>query len=369
MTITLTSLLRTRSRDEVRDGLLKALTDAGFPVTSWRSGGLARTLVEVTAAGLTDAWALAGAIAQGALLELSTDDWLTALARSAFDVERAPATFALGYVHLVAASGIGPYSIAAGALVVSDGTRFYRSTNTTTLTVTVGGTLDVPVRAEGSGAVYNTPTLNVLVSPALPGVTLTSPIWGGGSTWRTTDARDEETDASLRQRCRDRWSTLGRGATAAAYRYLVTSCPAAPGVTRAAVVLGPGDGTLRVYLATSSGPASPSEVTAVESYLSTRAPATDAPTVLSATAVPVNVSMTVRTRDTSAENRTRILDALDVLQRALDLGQRLDVGALYAAAYTARDVVDVTLSSPSADVTVPPEGIAVMTPTVSLVSA
>ena len=365
MTLSLASLLRARTQTELRDAMLSALGAAGFPVTSWRVGGTARTLVELVAAGTLDAWNLASAIAQGGLLEYAAGDWLTALALSHYATTRAVATFAAGYVHLVA-SGAGPYTIAPAALVVSDGVRFYRSTNATALTLPANGTLDVPVRAEGVGTDYNRPTLNVLVSPALPGVTLTSPAWGSGATWRTADARDEEGDASLRARCRARWSTLGRGATLDAYAYLATTCPAAPGVTRAAVVPGSGDGTVTVYLATASGVASPSEVSAVDAYLATRKPATDAVSVLSAVAVPVDITATVVTRDTSTANRALITDALGALQRRLALGEDLDVGALYAALYAAREVVDVTLSAPTGDTAVPANGLAVLSWTLTL---
>jgi phage-related baseplate assembly protein len=232
---------------------------------------------------------------------------------------------------------------------VSDGTRYYRSANATSVTVPAGSYVDVPVRAEGAGAAYNQPAVNVLVSPALPGVAVTSPNYGAGSSWRTADGRDEETDADLRARCVARWATLGRGATEAAYRYIATSCPAAPGVTRAAVVAGPGDGTLTLYLATSSGPASPTEVSLVAAWLAPLKPLTDVASVVAATAAPVSIVGTVKTRDTSAANLARITDALTVLQTSLGIGDDVDLGALYSACYAARDVVDVDLSSPAGD--------------------
>ena len=121
-------------------------------------GGVARTLVELAAEGVTQAWALAAAVARGALLSSTRrGDWLTELARSHFAVDRAPATFAVGYVRLTGGAGRGPYTVAAAALVVSDGTRYYRSTNATSVTVPAGSYVDVPVRAEGAGAACNQP--------------------------------------------------------------------------------------------------------------------------------------------------------------------------------------------------------------------
>lgn len=368
MPLTFADLIRLRTRDELRDALLGELATRGFPVTSWGLGGVARTLVEGVAQGTADLWLGVAAIARGMLLDYAEGDWLTELARSHYDVPRIEATRAEGYIRLTAVPGAGPYNLAAASVVVSDGTRLYRSTNAATLVLPAGGFVDVPVRADGAGSAYNVPTVTGLVVPALAGVDATSPAYGGGATWRTRDGRDAETDADLRTRCRSRWSTLGRGATADAYVYLATTAPAAAGVTRARVVVGPGDGTLTVYLATTSGVASLLEAAAVQTHLNGQHPVTDVPTATPATAIPVTVTLTVRTPDTSSTNAARVGDALSALQRSLGLGARVDVGALYHAAYHATGVRDVTLSSPTADVVVADNEVAVLSWTVTLVA-
>lgn len=369
MPLSLASLRRARTRVEVRDGILTSLSAVGFQVTSWGDAHPGRQLVEVVAQGVADVWAGVAAVANGALLVYAEGDWLTELARSAFQIDRAPATFAAGYVRLTASAGVGPYQIPPAALVVSDGTRYYRSTNAAILTLPASGTLDVPVRAEGAGSAYNRPSLATLVTPALPGVSVASPAYGSGATWRTSDGRDEESDVDLRARCVARWATLGRGATIAAYRFLATTCPTAPGVTRAAVIPGPGDGTVALYLATASGPASPTEASAVAAWLAPLKPATDTLVVAPATAVPVTVTATVRTRDTGTANLQLITDALAALQRRLALGEDVDAGAIYAACYAARDVVDVALDSPAGDTPVGPTAVATLTWSVTLEAA
>ena len=73
------------------------------------------------------------------------------------------------------------------------------------------------VRAESPGTAYNVSGSTLLltpVSPALAGVTVTA-----ASDWIAPSGTPEESDASLRARCRLRWSTLGRGATLEAYQY------------------------------------------------------------------------------------------------------------------------------------------------------
>jgi uncharacterized phage protein gp47/JayE len=366
VSLSLASLLRTRTQAEIRGALLSGLGAVGFPVTSWRSGGRARTLVETTAAGLVDLWNLGATVVLGLLLDSSERDWLTALAKSHFDVERAVATFAAGYVRLTAPSGVGPYQIAPGALVVSDGTRFYRSTNGASLTLSAGSYLDVPVRAEGVGSAYNAPSITVLTSPALPGVALTSPAYGGGASWRTFDGADEESDAALKARCRAKWSTLGRGATLAAYEYIATSCPDAPSITRARAITG-SHGRVAVYVATSTGPASTGAASIVQAWVTTRAAGTDLVTVSPTPSVLVSLAITIATTDTSASNEGRVNDALIALQASLDIGQSLDLGAVYAACYAATGVSDVDLNI-SADVPVASTSLAELSWTISLVS-
>lgn len=363
MSLTFADLIRLRTRNELRDALLGELATRGFPITSWSLGGVARTLVEGVAQGTADLWLGISAVARGMLLDQAEGDWLTELARSHYQVERIQATFARHTVRMSFTAG-GPGSISPGQLLVAAASGItFRSINTSTETIPAagGGELGIVVQCERVGLAGNTAP-SILITPAAAGLSMT---------WQalTESAVDAETDASLRTRCRARWATLGRGATADAYVYLATSCPDASGVTRAKFVPGPGDGTLTIYLASSSGTASPTEVSAVQDWIDARCPITDAPSILAATEVPVAVTMTVVTGDTSESNRTRVTDALGALQRRLGLGDRVDVGALYHAAYHALDVRDVTLTtSPATDVVVPASGIAILSWTVALVA-
>ena len=348
---TLTELLRPKTREGWRDFLLGQLGAAGFRVTSWPDGGTARGLVEAAAAGLADVQAGIVEVTKGGLLDLAEEGWLTLLAKSVFDVERKPSTFTEGWVTLTAAAGAGPYTITAGSFWagqqgsgITDAKRFSATTGGT---LNPSGTLRVRVRAESPGVLYNVVpgAVSFLFTP-LPGVTATNlsadwPPLGGSA------GADEESDTALRQRCRDKWSTLGRGATEAAYRYMCTT--ASPGVTRVQVWAGPGDGTLTCYCAGPAGPSSAPDIALVTAALNPQHPLTDKPEASPAVALVVAVGGTVRVlsayRDAA---RTAALAALAALQASLDLGGELDLGALYA---TLRQpgVVDVDLTAPTGD--------------------
>ncbi len=331
--------------------ILATLAANGFPATAWQSGNAGRTLARADAEALADLRAVVADVVKGGYLDEATGDWLTLLAAGVFDLDRVAATYAIGEVTLTCSASAGPYNITAAGLVVSDGTRRWRSTNSGLLTLTSGGTLTVEVKAESPGTAYNVSgsTVTVITSPALAGVTVAAV-----SSWLTTSAVDEQTDAELRAECRLRWSTLGRGANTDAYVYNALNAGVSA-VTRAQCVPGGGDGTLTVYIAQSASTATAPQVAAVQAYLDGVAPVTDAPTVTAATAVTVNVTATiyVLAASDSTANRTLATDALSAYINGLDLGDAtVDVVKLGAAIYAAAGIRDVDVVIPAADTTV-----------------
>jgi uncharacterized phage protein gp47/JayE len=331
--------------------LLATLAANGFPATAWQSGNAGRTLARADAEALAELRAVVADVVKGGFLDTATGDWLTLLAAGVFDLDRIAATYAIGEVTLTCSASAGPYNITAAGLVVSDGTRRWRSTNAGLLTLASGGTLTVAVKAESPGTAYNVSgtTITVITSPALAGVTVSSV-----SSWLTTTAVDDETDAALRARCRLRWSTLGRGANLDAYEYNALNAGQSS-VTRAQTVPGGGDGTLTVYIAQSAATATGPQVAAVQAYIDSVAPVTDAPTVTAATAVTVSVTATiyVLAASDSTANRTLATDALSAYINGLDLGDAtVDVVKLGAAIYAAAGIRDVDVVTPAADVTI-----------------
>ena len=346
--------------------ILATLAAQGFPVTAWQVGNAGRTLAVADATALADLRAVIADVARGGYLDTATGDWLTLLAAGLFDITRTPAVYAVGSVTLSCLPTAGPYSITAGALVVTDGTRRWRSTNTTTQTLPSNGSLVVEVRAESPGTAYNVSGSALIltpVSPALAGVTVTA-----ASDWIAPSGTPEESDASLRARCRAKWGTLGRGATDSAYVYWARTGHAdAANVTRAAVVWGSGDGTLTVYLAGPAGPVSSGVVTTVDAWLDTNKPGTDNPTAASATARVVSLiaTVTVASASDSTANRALATDALTAYFASLDIGEDVDLGRLYEAFYAAAGVIDVDITQPATDTSVNNDEIATLSASIT----
>lgn len=349
---TFAELQTAKSADTYLTEILATLAAQGFPVTAWQSGNAGRTLARADAAALADLRAVIAEVASGGYLDEASGDWLTLLAKGVFDLDRTSAEYAVGEVTLTCAAGAGPYNITEGSLVVSDGTRRWRSTNTSTVVLSSGGTRVFEVKAESPGIAYNVAgtLVTVIVSPALAGVTVSAV-----TDWLTTSGAAEETDASLRARCRARWGTLGRGANDSAYLYWARTGHAdAAQVTKAKVVWGPGDGTLTVYLAGPSGAVSSPNVATVAAWINANKPGTDNPTVQSAIAIPVSLiaTVTVTAASDSTANRALATDALSAYVSGLDIAEDVDLGRLYEAFYAASGIIDVDISQPAADVSI-----------------
>ena len=220
---TIADLITAKDRDALFAEGLAVAQDEGLPATAWQPGSVPRTLLKADATALADLHATQAAIAKGAFLDDAEGAWLTLHAASRYQVTRVAATFNEGTVVVTVASGAGPYTIAAAGLLVSDGTRRWRSTNTSAVTVSSAATTSFTVRAEGSGSAYDVAndTITAVLSPALAGLSVNNP----SSSWVTRSGADEESDASVRARCRARWSTLGRGANLDAYEYNARSTP------------------------------------------------------------------------------------------------------------------------------------------------
>ena len=355
---TYAELITIKDADTIFTEILARLTTAGFPVTAWQAGGVARTLVDVDAETLAELYDLLVDIGKAWSLDDAEGDWLTLHAYSRFDLTRIAATFAKHSVRLsTVASGAGPYSITAGQLVVTNanGIRF-RSTNSATETVPAAGSVDITVQAETAGVGGNTVPSSV-VTPALAGVVFS---------WQSvvTAARDEETDAALRQRCRDRWATLATGFTREAIRYYATNATlvdgTSAGCTRVGFATPAGDGSYIVYVAGASGALGGTPLARVQVALDAVKPITDTPVVTNATEVTITFAGTIRFYSgyNTGANQIAAAAALTAYVNALPLGDTsdppiVDEAGAKAAVYAALPgkVRDIDLSNADVSLT------------------
>ena len=321
-----------------------AAADPPLPVTAYQPGSTALTLIEAEAEALADVHTTVGQLGASAFLGEATGDWLTLRAKSTFDLDRILASYTVGTVTLASTVLAGAVTITPGAVVISTtGGLLYRSTNTASITVASGGTASVPMRAEGSGTDYNVSLAGAtIVTPAAAGLSVSA---ASGVSWITTTARNEETDAELVTRCRARWATLavaGCG-TRAAYTYNllsalmvdgVTSC----GVTRVGFLAPPGDGSVPIRIAGSSGLLTNGQRDDARLWIADRKPITDTPVIEHAGTVAVNLTgstVTFKAGYNTAGNRSAVRTAIETYVNAFSMGDDIDTPLLDESAIAA----------------------------------
>jgi uncharacterized phage protein gp47/JayE len=345
-TLNAASLIAVSTTDQKLAAMLAELDSLGFSATTWQSGAVHRTLIEMFAATHAAETALLAQIFKGGYLDDAEGDWLTLLAAQFFRVTRTEATSTVYTVTLYETAG-SPQSIVAGAVWVgtSSGLRYV---NTTGGTLLAGGSLDIQVRAEGPGAAYNVGTgaINIMHTP-IAGVTCSNitgvPITSGS---------DAEKDAPLRQRCRDKWSSLGAGGNATAYRYW--SMEASDQVKKVLVTANPGAvaGKVGVTIAGQTSGLSAGVVSTVQAALVSKCPVCATPATASATTetVPIVADVYV-SADDAADYEAAANALLDEIFVDVAIGGTIYESELITALQIpAGSAGYVDMTSPTADV-------------------
>lgn len=347
----LSDLLTPSTKAEAHLALLGLLASGpnGFPIESWQEGNVFRNLTEAECQAYADLTVKIAAIAGGGLLDAALDaglsDWLTLLAKSAYGIDRVEAGFTVGNATLTD-GGAGPYTIVSGQLAAAsaDG-LIYRNVDGGTLAQ--NGTLTLSWQAESPGVDYNVPanTLTTLVT-SLAGVTIDNPIDLITQTWITTEGNDEESDASVVQRCKARWPELGSGATAAVYEKWAKEGSAE--VVRVKVRENKyfSDGIVQLTIAGPSGAVSAQAVTDVDDYIEIRRPLCVRVDTVSAVNRNISISGTLYMRAAFAVDAlAKATAAITLLQTQLGIGETVYGDKIAATIMGQPGSVNVDLAS------------------------
>ena len=361
-----TEILTAKTADQLTTEQLTemAAADPPLPVTAYQPGSVALTLIEADCDALADMHVTVAQLGASAFMGEAEGDWLTLRAKSTFDLERILATFARGTVTLACTALAGPETITPGALVITTPSGLlYRSTNASNVVVPSGGTNTIPIRAEAAGTDYNVSLAGAtIVTPAAAGMSVSA---ASLLTWITTTARNEETDDELRTRCRARWATLATAGcgTRDAYVYNILSATldgtdegTSAGATRVGFLSVPGDGTVPIRVAGSSGLLTDEQRDAIIAWVEVRRPITDTPEIAHATPVSVNPvgTVTFKAGLNTSPNQSAVQAAISAYVNALPMGDDLgaaflDQAQLFAAILAAvpGGFTDVDLSAPT----------------------
>lgn len=383
MTVSLASLLVQETKAAIYAAALQVATDLGLDTTSWRAGDPTRSTYHILSNVLESFESIIVLFIGSGFLDYATGAWLTLLAEQLFNVTRTEASFATVTDYLLTNSGGGEYTLDAGDLTVKNSVSGATYHNTTGGTLTSSGTLEVDLIADvagsdGSSAVGE---IDELVTTLL-GVT--------GSNPNACVGVDEESDAELRVRCRNKVAALSPDGPADAYAYvaLTPDLTGTSGPTRVRVFGESDTGVVTVYVADADGNVSSDDRDAVEEAILTWAtPLCITPVVTSATGVNVPVTYTVRiyrsVNLTEAEVEDAIADALAELFATRPIGGDIPEGDTTGSLYVSNiigairdvfpdDIFSVTVSAPAADVALANNEVAILstiTPTVLFADA
>lgn len=378
MTTTLDVLLTPMTVDEAREAIYEALAARGVKTTSWKSGAVVRSIVASLAVVISALSKMQAAIGKMGFLEYAEADWLTQVAFYVYGVERSTGTAAAGTLTFDNASG-GVYSGAAGDLTVSSSVngKEYRNTAAYTIGALATG-VEIPFEAVEVGTASSAAAGDVdTMVTALTGVTVTNAAALIGT--------DEEDDATLRLRCKEKLGSLSPNGPADAYAYFArlatTDDGTNAGVTRVRVIPD-GTGTVDVYVATATG-----AVTGTVGDTTTALGAVDdaiqrnvvplcvTANVASVTTQTVAVTYEIWVRSTIGLTDQQVQDTIETAledffsthpiggEIIAPAGGKLYVDAIRAAIAEAlpdRSVVKLTITLPAADVSLTASKVAVL---------
>lgn len=236
------------------------------------------------------------------------------------------ASAATGSIVVTDGAGTGPHVIGVGALTVSNGVQQY--TNTASVTIPASGSASVAIQAAAVGLASNVAnnTITTVVAAPVGGLTVTN----SATTWITTSGTDEQSNASLEEECRDKWSTLGVGWNASAIEYLVKQSVTSTPITRVRVTsnLGGIAGKVGITIGSVAGVMTGGDVTIAQAYMDDdRTTLCSTVEVATCTALVVNVTGTIRVLAAyAALARSNAERNLLALEQATPIGGNDDTG-------------------------------------------
>lgn len=365
---TLASLLVQETKTQIYTRGLALAETIGLNVTSWVVGDPTRSLYHFLSDALSRLETMVAGFIGSGFLDYATDDWLTLLAQQFYDVERVEATYATSTITLTNGGG-GVFTIAAGDAVAKNSSTGKTFTSTSGGTLSASSTLDIDVTADEAGSDSSSVAneIDALVTTML-GVTVTA------ST--TAIGVDEESDESLRDRCRAKLAALSPNGPRDAYNFVVRSSEltGVTDITRARTVTDAA--TVIVYVAGASGAVAGASVTAAQAAIDEWAtPNCITATVTNVSNVTVAVTYTVWIYESvgadSADIEEAIEDALGDMFAARPIGGDIispaTTGKLYQSLIvsTIKEVFPdhifrVTVSDPTGDTSLAINQVAVL---------
>ncbi len=350
------------TEDQALDVILVRLTELGFSGTSWQSGSPQLTICRAAALLYSKATELVQTLLYAGYNDFAEGEYLTRFSLSNYDNTRVAAVAAQYTVRHTVAAGEGPYTVAAGALLASNGTYKYRSLTGATLTSATPTDIVYQAEIPGSAPTAADNTITTLIT-TLVGVTITNPL---DSLVRA--GADEETDASLRIRNSTKWATLSVERPSDGYKHAVLSV--LPNFRVVVDDTNPqGPGTVDIYIASATGVAGGTDETTAQTEVDRIKSPTATVDVIIAASTAINVigDVYIQTAYNTAATQLAIEEAVADYINSLDIGgvnlgasRVIPLDGIEGAIRSVQGVKNVDLSSPAADTTITQFDVAIL---------
>ena len=250
-----------------------------FPVNTWEDGSPLKGFLQADSHVIADLSSTMYNVISGGILDLAEGQWLDFWGEGQYQETRHPAIQEVGYVWVTVASAL---TLAAGELTVGAGpaeqyTSVQASTDSNGNTIYIPAGVSIssgsyPFQARiivqaldispGSVGFVSPGAINVIVSPNIPGASVTNLNPDNTGAWELVHGEDTESDASYRARLKSKWPSIAllRGGTLAAWGFWITASD--PKVARFNVLENvPSGGQVTIYIDP------PAEVPTVDLFL------------------------------------------------------------------------------------------------------
>lgn len=333
--MSLETLVIARSQIVIRTEIYTSLADDGVTIEGLQEDALLRALPEVfadlEAQGEAARVSLTYAAFPSGAVQLTTQPgWMVLHASDFFQITRDPSLSTLGQMRVTATAGASGSTIATGDLVVryGAGSAQILYTNTEGFTPIPGSFVDVAMSAQVAGTtgnIGNNATLALVT--AYPGLSVTNPPVSGTQTWITRRGRDEEALVSLKDRCDARWADLSDDAPSERFMKMIRKAFEAIEETNPITRIHvddsnpDGPGSVWVYMARDSAPATADDVILVDEYVTPRWAAGHGPFAsFAATVLTITVSGSIKGPLSSSTALTQASAALAALAPTYSIG-------------------------------------------------
>lgn len=311
------------TEDQALETFLSTLETLGVPARSWRKGAGPRVFLRVAARIFAGYSSLIAAITRGGFLDYATGSWLTLLAFYVYGVSRIPATFATGKIKFLnLGGGVFNEPVEQVTALWVLGKKSY--VNMEPVILGIGETKEFSFRAVEAGSSSSAPANQIArLETVLTNVYVSNLVALVG--------RDEEDDATLKQRCRDRLASLSpngpRGAYADAVRSAVRLDGSAVDINRVRVSPASSVGIVTITVAAPGGVPVPSDLTAIRLRVDTIArPDATRANVGAASLLPVVRSLTIWARSAPGLTEAMVKGPADLA--LLALGRDWPIGGI-----------------------------------------